>query len=174
MGLELLFHGGLCCGIKTLQGFTWGKPFHACCPVVKKHDDNRDTRGDHVQSNLPFFTDEAPKESYEERLDRLIKWCKERRPQGAIEAVLASSYIKGERPEPTVCDCGECDEPCVLENDMVSQVEYWGPVLESHGFKLSAPPFKNSNSGNYIYIYHLVYDTKTDTAPSSTPNPFGL
>lgn len=154
--LNLYFHGGMCCAIKTIAGFPYYAAetgYKAQSSKTKSKRLNNDRNGHHVTSETPFFTGEAPRESTEDRLDRLIKWCKEERPQGCIEVALARSNY------------GDWD-----------QNKLWGPLLEEHGFKVTVPEFLNSNSGNFVTIYHLVYDATKEKKAEKTAtlaNPFG-
>lgn len=160
--MNLYFHGGKCCGIKTIEGFphypysqhSWGEK-HIAYPLpevgaVRNHD----VYGQ--PTTKPFFTDAAPEESIQERFARLIAFCKRRRPQGCIEVTLARNQFGS-----------------------FNQVALWEPLLLEHGFKVTVPEFKNSNSQNYVTIYHLVYDAKAEKKASAaasaatTPDPFG-
>jgi 1,4-alpha-glucan branching enzyme len=51
------------------------------------------------------------------------------------------------------------------------QNKLWGPMLLKAGFKVTVPEFLNSNSGNWVTVYHLVYDA-TKREGSNLPNPF--
>lgn len=128
MGLTLLFHGGNCCGIKTIKNFcgTGSSIEDALAPAP--HNDE-DKKGHLVNSNKRFFADSAPEETTLERLDRYIEYCKKHRPSGMIEVTL-NFYQRGY--------CG------------------WGKHLEDRGFKKVASGL-NSNSGNVCYVYYLVY-----------------
>jgi hypothetical protein len=94
--------------------------------------DNSDTRGC-AKPGGRFFHESAPKETMIERLDRYIAYCKERRPKGLIEIVLATGA------GPTV-----------------DQTVIWGPIIEERGFK-EVVRNKNSNSGNTCVVYYLAY-----------------
>lgn len=157
--MNLYFHGGRCCGIKTIAGFMpqrsskYGEKdeFKYLSLTAKGEKNNSDAHGHDVETKKPFFTDAAPEETTEPRLDRLIKFCKERRPKGAIEVALAEggSYYE--------------------------QNTDFGPLLLERGFIQTVPPFLNSNSGNVIYIYHLVYNEEAVVKPSDpVPSPFEL
>lgn len=151
--MNLYFHGGQCCGVKTIAGFPhFPKSSHRAYEreaVVAVR--NYDANGSHVSTTKPFFTDAAPQETIEERFERLIKFCKRRRPQGVIEVCLARA-----------------------KDGSWDQFNLWEPLLFKHGFKVTVPEFRNSNSGNYIKIYHLVYDATTEPKPKTTAvDPFG-
>ena len=80
----------------------------------------------YMNSTRPFFCDAAPAETYEQRLDRILTFIKAKRPKGVIEIVLS-----GEQLLP------------------------WRSKIEERGFNLVTKA-RNSNSGSYIYIYHLI------------------
>lgn len=150
--LNLSFHGGECCGIKTIAGF--GLYGGDTQPALKSEEaSNPDRYGRSVTSSTNAFYKEAPSESTEERFKRYIEFCKEWRPQGCIEVALARSPY----------------DSC----DSWSQIKLWEPLLFEHGFKVTVPEFLNSNSGNYVQIYHLVYDaTKEKPAAPAPAEPF--
>ncbi len=153
--MELVFHGGKCCGIKTIYGFPdYPTDLEEEIVTAKKSADrNHDRCGDHIRSDLPFFTLSAPEETAEARLRRYIDFCKERRPAGCIEVTLISKLN-------SPCACGVCE--------IRSQAEIWEPLLFELGFH-PVTAFKNSNSGNEVTIYHLVYDA---IPAAKTENPF--
>lgn len=59
-GPRLVFHGGLCCGIKTIYGFTYRPTDELDGLDPCKSKDSSDKYGAHVKSKQRFFTDEAP------------------------------------------------------------------------------------------------------------------
>lgn len=133
--MMLVFHGGECCGIKHIYGM-------GCHPgaIHDKHDpneheahDDEDQCGERVNSRLSFFNEDAPEETYVERLDRLIAFCRSERPQGIIEITLAVS------PD--------------LDR-YYDQVTAWQPYLEARGFR-EVNSCMNSNSDNRVYVFHL-------------------
>lgn len=132
--MKLVFHGGKCCGIKTIYDLGF-EPSFEDYGVDKKKAVNHDKYGNTVRSDLEFFTDEAPNEPLKDRLKRLIEFVKKKRPSGIVEVVLQKGRF-------------------------ADQVTPWEPILLSHGFKL-VNRFPNSNSSNDIYIYHLnLWDGK--------------
>ncbi len=126
----LTFHGGLCCGIKTIHGFSNTTDWN-CDALDEIGADNRDQAASQSHQNERFFHEAAPQETALERLDRYLEYCDRRRPQGVIEVVLAASDW--------------------------AQLPAWEPVLLERGFKMVTSA-KNSNSNNTIYIYHRVND----------------
>jgi len=140
--MRLAFHGGMCCGIKTI--YELGFPNDTSPPLTKKDKDNSDVGYSAVKPTHSFFTDAAPKETNLERLDRFIAFCKERRPAHIIEVTLA-------------------DDPNNNYNAKSEYIGYtyqtkmWGKILTDHGFK-KVTEGKNSNSGNVVSVWHLTYD----------------
>ncbi len=139
--MYLSYHGGKCCGIKTIHGFQpnpesrVGKVYYA-----DLEECDEDSSGRHVSTNTRFFHASAPRETGLERLDRYLRYCDQRRPGGVIEIVLADySYVP-------------------------SFNKAWWPVLEERGFTKTAE-FKNSNSGNPVTIYHRVKSADRDDQP---------
>lgn len=133
--MRLVMHGGKCCGIKTIYGFD-DSPDEWTGSVAKKNTTDKDTFGEHVGSNVDFFTDEAPEETFKARLDRLIAFCIKRRPHGIIEATLSDYASYG--------------------SSWMDQRTLWQPLLRKRGFKLVTKAL-NSNTQNNVYVYHKVY-----------------
>lgn len=140
--LKIAFHGGMCCGVKTIQGFPW-YPEGAYCngmepELFERKMRNNDKFGHNVSSEMDFFNEAAPKEKTLERLDRYLKFLREHRPKGAVEVCLA----EGQKPT----------------EDFPGQIALWHDALLARGFKVTVPKFINSNSKNWVQIYHLVMD----------------
>lgn len=150
MSLRLVFHGGKCCAIKTIYGFSMspGTETYKCMETEKHSKRTQDKCGNHVNSDMDFFTDEAPMESYEARLDRLIEFCRRDRPAGVIEAVLMQHQDYGK---------GEAKSGFWPPKEGSGQMP-WEPELIKRGFVKVSGPIFNSNSQNYVNIYHLVYN----------------
>jgi hypothetical protein len=131
--MRLVFHGGKCCGIKTIYGLGTDPDEILESEPKAPYPRNHDSAGEHVNSNLDFFTDEAPEESAKDRLDRLIAFCEKRRPCGIIEIVLADSQYP-----------------------MFDQLPPWEKLLRRRKFKRVTPKggIFNSNSGNNVHVYH--------------------
>lgn len=127
--LTLAYHGGKCCGIKTIYGFE-ENPDELELALTATPPTDHDILYNNVQSNMNFFHLAAPEETRLERLDRYIAYVKERRPWHIIEVALA-------------------------EGSFIHQIEAWGRILKERGFKLKTSA-KNSNSGNTVHIFHLV------------------
>jgi hypothetical protein len=147
--MRLYHHGGKCCGIKIIEGFG----INPTGNVDPNHDTNPvpDVRGminSVTDGTLPcmgkeFFLDEAPRETYIQRLDRLINFAIKKRSGGLLEAVLATAS----------CPC-------------CNQVAVWGPILEERGFT-PVTTFYNSNSGNKCTVYHKIVTSKTKPVPKT-------
>lgn len=134
-GMQLVFHGGLCCGIKTIYRMGYGPdaPEHENPALEKVPINNIDQCGGDVSSDERFFHMDAPEESGKDRLDRYIEYMKKYRPKNVLEVVLAESAYR---------------HSCQM---------VWKPILEERGFKC-VTSHKNSNSGNTIHIFHLLID----------------
>lgn len=142
--MHLAYHGGKCCGIKTIYGFQ-SNPEHHVAPIedyIRIRYCNLDSNGDDVTSEGRFFHATAPKETGIERLDRYLRYCDQRRPGGVIEIVLADF------------------------DWMPSFNAAWWPILEERGFTKTAT-FQNSNSGNKVTVYHRVRSADDDDQPDA-------
>ena len=129
----LAFHGGRCCGIKTIYNFGTD-PYEKVSAFKATDNRNDDARYTTTSVTDNFFTDDAPVETRLERLDRYIAFVEKRRPQHLIEI-------------------------CLAEGVCINQTKKWDPLLKERGFSLVAR-FKNSNSGNWVCVYHLIIDTR--------------
>lgn len=140
--MYLVFHGGKCCGIKTIYGFS--APNEILAARDKTSPLNHDKQGNTVGSDIYFFTDGAPKETRLKRFERLIDFCRRERPHGLIEVALATIdvYLYSDDGEEYL--------------GKIAQDALWGPLLEERGFK-EVTKFKNSNTGRNITVYHFVY-----------------
>lgn len=129
--MMLVFHGGLCCGMKTI--FNMDKDPHGMEPELEALPPLKlanDQYGHDVASDLSFYRSAAPSETRVERLDRYLDFLDDNRPKGVVEIVLANSKIFG-----------------------TAQVDNWRPILEERGFR-EVNNCLNSNSGNRIFIFH--------------------
>lgn len=134
--MKVLYHGGLCCGIKIIYGFQGNPAYNECKtyepewvkdPSLKDSKMNKDKRGVNVSSEESPCPLAFPRQTGLERLKALIKWVKEWRPKGIIEITLTDAYQS-----------------------------YWYPELKKLRFK-EVNKFVNSNSGNTVRIFHLKY-----------------
>jgi len=131
--MQLVFHGGLCCGIKTI--FSMGtNPDSKDYAIPQIAKDDRDQNGSSVTSDTRFFHEAAPEEKGTARLDRYIDYMKRRRPCNILEVVIAI-------------------------NSKYSWIDQsrWIPELLSRGFK-EVNRHLNSNSGNTCVVFHLNVD----------------
>jgi hypothetical protein len=145
--MQIHFHGGHCCGVKTISGFydhpggtAWEK-YRTDDGLSEDFDEDFDEDeegeeeepycvdidGSPVRSEWDFFHDPAPKETYRERLIRMVEYLKVNRPGGLVEVVLTSD-----------------------------QMYSWGDILKEIGFVQYVPEFRNSNSGATLYTLHLI------------------
>lgn len=135
---KIAFHGGQCCGIKTIHGLGYSTKTLAEALGYDDERDNRDQNADqyggHVSSKFNFFNGDAPSEPYPERIKRYVSYLDMVRPNGIIEIVLADS-----------------------PDEELDQMEIWGPTVRELGFVEVANCY-NSNSGNRIYIFHRKTD----------------
>lgn len=137
--MKLVFHGGECCGIKTIYDFGFGKnsPNDLEEAVEERPEVSHDQHADTVNSDLEFFTDAAPEETRKKRLDRLIAFCERERPRGIIEINLSDgkAYSHWQNYEG------------------YNQVRTWKNLLHKRKFKI-VNKCKNSNTGNTVYVFH--------------------
>lgn len=127
------FHGGMCCGIKTIHSMGTNPAELTSSLEAQKSKRNHDANYDYTKQDYNFFTDEAPKETQEARFTRYLDFIKKYRPGHIVEVALV-----------------------VQGAGWVNQ-KAWVPILEALGFK-AVTSAKNSNSGNTVTIFHLVVD----------------
>ena len=134
MALKISFHGGKCCGIRHIHGFTHWPLQESLEPELLANDEfeSLDRNGRDVSSATNVFYKAAPKESLYDRLSRYIEFLREFRPSGVVEVCLAKS------------------------KDSFDQIAIHEAELFKHGFHLVTELLYNSNSKNVIRIYHLV------------------
>jgi hypothetical protein len=140
--MKMVFHGGNCCGIKTIKDLG-AEPDTVIGKVLEsgKKPPEHDKVGAEVNSNLLFFTAAAPEETRRARLERMITFTKKHRPNGIIEITLS--------------DFSVYDTPG--RTNIHNQLTKWRPVLEGLGFVEVASCF-NSNSSNRVHVFYLVMD----------------
>ena len=126
--MHLVFHGGKCCGIKTIYEMDDDPELVTGSLDALDGIQQQDILYNTTSTKDRFFSDAAPCEKRHERLDRYINFVKKWRPKHIIEVTLA-------------------------EGPGYSQKK-WFPVLEERGFK-RVNSCLNSNSGNRVYVYHL-------------------
>lgn len=128
--MHLGFHGGHCCGIKTIRNMGYGPtaPNITADALDEVEASFCGEDGATFNTEERFFLRAAPKETNLERLDRYLAYLEERREAGAVEITLATKPAN-----PT---------------EYWTQ-EAWIPVLEERGFK-KVCEFLNSNSMNTV------------------------
>ena len=138
-GMQLVFHGGKCCGIKTVycMGTSPTEYQPSLGKLPRRH--NHDQSYHEVNSGLRFFTDAAPEEPGKARLKRYIEFMEKNRPRNVLEVVI--------------CESGY---------DWMDQSD-WVPTLKEFGFKM-VNRHSNSNSGNHIQIWHLNVGETSDAS----------
>lgn len=128
--MELKYHMGDCCAIKTIAGF-WSLPDMNVSAIAaderEQFQKDRQKAGQAVKSTDNFHYAECPREKAVDRLIRYIKWCKDHSTGGVIEAALAGG-----------------------------QIGQWEETLKAHGFR-SVSRVRNGNSGNIVEVFHLSY-----------------
>lgn len=139
-GMQLVFHGGKCCGIKTV--YCMGTSPAETQPSLGKlaRRNNHDQSYHEVSSGIRFFSDAAPEESGKARLKRYIEFMEKNRPRNVLEVVL-------------------CESSRYEWQDQSA----WVPTLEELGFKM-VNRHSNSNSGNHIQIWHLNIGETSDVS----------
>lgn len=134
--MNMIWHGGHCCGIKTIHNFSCDPDFKL--PAVAATGTALGFDIAAPGRSFEYRPKAMPEETALERLDRLLKYKDKKSPYGVVEAVLAATTtFEGEDPPAE------------------SQVARWEPILLERGFVLVTECY-NSNSGNTIYIYHRV------------------
>lgn len=141
----VLSHGGYCCGVKHIYGL-FSHP-DVKMEAIKDADAWRIQLVIDSRERLAFV-DPVPKQTARERFNHLVNKMRLYKKQGLMEVTLTSGIfdmgLNGDyNPQP--------------------QVDVWGPVVEAAGF-VKVLTFKNSNSGNYVTVYHLNHDTVREKA----------
>lgn len=122
------YHGGQCCGIKTIYEMTYSPVGIEGALAPHKNKTSYDLSPSlEVPHRFNIYWEGAPKETGLERLDRYLDYLKKWRPKGLVEIVL-SSYQ-----------------------------DVWVKYLEERGF-VATTKFKNSNTSNNVAVYHLTMD----------------
>lgn len=141
-GMQLVFHGGKCCGIKTVyQMDTDPESKHNSLDKIPQN--NGDQSYHDVGSDKRFFHLDAPYESGYDRLKRYIEYMEKYRPRNILEVVIIKS-------------------PKYSWQDQSK----WIPVLEGFGFT-QVNEHTNSNSGNIVCVFHLNVDAVPEAKPTA-------
>lgn len=161
--LQLIYHGGHCCGVKTIYGFD------ACDPRIRVQY-KTDKAGRLVYpesiggavvpnpvSNFRIPVSNAPEESNAERFIRLIRHVQKNWPGQLIEVSVIAGY-RG-----------------ILSGR--SQEGFWEPFFEAIGFK-RVTEWENSNTQNTLASWHLVTNgegvPKTDSEWNDVRQKLGM
>ncbi len=135
MTIKIQTHGGRCCGIKSIHGFHGNTPDDIV--VSKKAQPENwqtDMYGHSVGRNYNWYRPKRPRETYLQGFEEYIRYIQEHRPAGLIEVTMTRDQL-----------------------DFYG----WRPHLGRLGFKETLK-FKNSNSNDTVYVFHLVYDFTDD------------
>ena len=134
--MELRYHAGGCCGVKTICGF-FGVPEMPLGPKNAEdrplYSQDRQKQGWQVHVSAQFYWPEAPQESRIARLQRYINFCKEQCGSGLIEVTLSDL-----------------------------QFPRWESVIFAEGFE-NVAEFVNGNSNRTIRVYHLKYSKEDES-----------
>ena len=138
-------HGGKCCGVKHIYGLDvmlggYEPPLTAHSTTLPRPD----SRGIVVKSDDNFFRDDAPQETPRERFIRYMSYLSRYRPKGVVECITMRS--------PATTEEAVAGEPPSYAN---SQYRVWHPFLLEQGFR-EVTKCLNSNSSNFIHIYHYI------------------
>jgi hypothetical protein len=133
--MNLIYHGGFCCGIKTIHAL-YSSPSSQATEIKEATRPQTSYGGDVTDGTSGakgnWFVGNVPKETYLERLDRYLQFTDSQRQAGVLEIVLADN---------------------ASDSSAFNQNAAWQFLLEERGFKL-VTKCRNSNTNNNIYIYH--------------------
>ena len=133
--MQIGYHGGKCCGIKTIFHMGYRPDYTVPAIPEKKYSDSLhglDARGRTVDSSMClYYGPELPEQTAEERLVVFLDFLRKKRPSGLVEIAIAETPYAPTSQAP------------------------WFPVLEKLGFVRTAR-WLNSNSGNWCNTFHLV------------------
>jgi hypothetical protein len=128
--MYLSFHGGNCCGIKSIYSLPMSPEGIVPKRTLKSLDVFYDERTQYPRNagkQTPCDV-ERPEENGIQRLDFYLSWLSENRPGGLVEIALAEY-----------------------------QVIKWKPLLLERGFS-QVTSFINSNSYTRVTVFHKVYE----------------
>ena len=130
--MHTTFHAGRCCALKSLSGL--GVDPQALVPAIEKTSFvEPDMSNYHFKTDTRFWNEEAPEESSIARIQRIIEWCKKKRPGMILEAATA--------------------HPSSLAKPWSNQ-DAWIPELQKLGFE-QVNEVVNSNTTYLIRVWHL-------------------
>lgn len=101
--MKIAFHGGKCCGIKTLH-VMGGNPEQLFSAAPGGGFSGVDAQGGDVSSAHNFYPYALPEESGAKRIDRYLEYLSLKRPKGLVEVTLA--YSMQSLWEPALFDRG--------------------------------------------------------------------
>lgn len=130
--MQLSYHGGKCCGIKTIHNLGINPSHTHDAKAFPPLAGICDGGGECHPYGKSFFTGDCPEENAESRFKRYIEYFDNARVSGLVEVTTSS---------------------------LLDQTEAWSPVLEGHGFK-AVTTFKNSNSGRMVTVWHRTVSAK--------------
>lgn len=128
-----------CCAIKHIRDFP-NSPEAPLSSFGYGHDEDLSSTSPEPYENFCRYSASSIKAGI--IFKELVEEIRGRRPAGMITCNL-----------PEYVDT-EFDEEGYWDSTMVAN---WEPLLTEMGFK-KLPPFLNSNSGNKIHHYYLIYD----------------
>lgn len=148
-----------CCAIKHIRDFEESPNFYGHCHGYGHNEDQSSTAPEPYYNWSHYSA--ASGEEAGEVFKALVADIKRRRPAGMITANLAAYVLE----EDGYC-CEDCNGMSESEWDSLrcgegphynsEQVDAWRPLFEAEGFQEQT--FLNSNSGNRIHHFTLVYD----------------
>ena len=134
--MRISYHGGYCCGVKTIHGL--GRDPEHTCPFSQDKSPSQclDAQGRSTSSETNFYNKAIAdgQYTYEELFKEYLSFLEKARPKGIVEVCL-SDYQRG----------------------YSNQLPKWTPVLNKHGFK-EVSSCKNSNSNNRVHVFHLCME----------------
>lgn len=86
--MQLRLHGGMCCGIKHIEGFD--TPPKQNQPALNVNGYVYGASGQQKHPGEEFFRGEAPQESSEDRLDRYLDFLRKNTPGCLVDICLTS------------------------------------------------------------------------------------
>lgn len=157
--MQFMHHGGHCCGIKIIEGL--GTTPSAKVAKLEKSDLGYNNYREWAGTR--YCRKARPEETALQRLDAYLKQDKNR--YGITEIVLADAHGYAEtvrRYKGTAL--GNSYAKMVEKTD---QTRLWRTQLLKRGFVEVSRCF-NSNSGNYIYVFHLIRSKAEEVKPEET------
>lgn len=136
--MRVVMHGGKCCGVKTIHTL-FQSPEYLHSRINKKRGDIPFDGGSQC-AGKNFLPGPYPTMKGKDLLRRFIIDVEKKRPKGIIEVAVANNQF---------------NTSATVPNDN-GQVKNWRPVLEEFGFVQYVPATMNSNSGNFVFLFHRL------------------